>query len=295
MRTVLALIALAIALAGPCSAQTMPSPDGRAPAPGATERPGSQESATDLAKQAQNPVADLISVPFQHNFNFNAGPNDQTIWVLNVQPVIPISLTRDWNLITRWITPIINQPSLGPGIDEAFGLGDINPSFFLSPSGSTKFIWGIGPTFTLPTASTRELGAGKWSLGPTAVALTTQGPWVAGALINNQWSVAGWGNETVNQMLLQPFVNYNFQGGWYLTSSPILTADWEADSGDTWTVPIGLGAGRLVRLQQLLGDGLGNLGTLPINTSLQGYWNAVTPDFGPDWQLRFQVQFLFPT
>jgi len=264
------------------------------PTEAAGSRPTTESSATDLAKQTQNPVADLISVPFQHNFNFNTGPNDKTVWVMNVQPVIPITLTKDWNLITRWITPIINQPELAPGIDHAFGLGDINPSFFLSPAGSKEFIWGIGPTFTFPTASAREIGAGKWSLGPTAVALTMQGPWVAGALINNQWSVAGWGDKNVNAMLLQPFVNYNFGKGWYLVSAPILTADWEADSGDKWTVPVGLGAGRLIRLRQLLGDGIGDLGKLPINTSLQGYWNAVTPDFGPDWQLRFQVQFLFP-
>ena len=259
-----------------------------------TESASADASATELAKQTQNPVADLISVPFQNNFNFNTGPEDKTVWVLNVQPVIPIPLGDDWNLITRWITPIINQPELAPGTDEAFGLGDINPSFFLSPAGSKKFIWGFGPTFTFPTATSRELGAGKWSLGPTAVALTMQGPWVVGALINNQWSVAGWGDKNVNQMLLQPFVNYNFDKGWYLTSAPILTANWEADGGDQWTVPIGMGAGRLFRLRDLLGAGIGNLGKLPINTSLQAYWNAVTPDFGPDWQLRFQVQFLFP-
>ena len=115
--------------------------------------PAAEESAEELAKKTQNPVADLISVPFQNNFNFNTGPNDKTVWVMNVQPVIPIQLTENWNLITRRITPIINQPSLAPGIDSAFGLGDINPTFFLSPAGSNKFIWGVGPTFTLPTAT----------------------------------------------------------------------------------------------------------------------------------------------
>jgi len=277
---VLAALAFAIGVCGTLPAQ--------APEP----RPETND--TDLAKQTQNPVADLISVPFQHNFNFNSGPNDKTVWVLNVQPVIPIRLTQDWNLITRWITPVINQPELGPGIDSAFGLGDINPSFFLSPAGSTEFIWGIGPTLTFPTATSRELGAGKWSLGPTAVALTMQGPWVVGALVNNQWSVAGWGDKNVNAMLLQPFVNYNFGQGWYLTSAPILTANWQAATGDRWTVPVGMGAGKLLRLGDILGAGIGDVGKLPINTSLQGYWNAVTPDFGPDWQLRFQVQFLFP-
>jgi hypothetical protein len=160
-------------------------------------------------------VADLISVPFQNNFNFGAGTNhDQTIYNLNVQPVIPLKLTEDWNLITRLITPIINQPSLFPGVESAFGLGDINPSFFLSPAKPSALIWGVGPTFTLPTATDSLLGSGKWSMGPAAVALTIQGPWVVGALANQQWSFAGWRDQDVSQLLIQPFVNYNFPHGW---------------------------------------------------------------------------------
>jgi hypothetical protein len=253
------------------------------------------DSDTDLAKQTQNPVADLISVPFQHNFNFNTGPENRTVWVLNVQPVIPIPLTERWMLVTRTILPIINQPSLGPGIDHAFGLGDINPQLFFAPAGSEKFIWGVGPTFTFPTATSRELGAGKWSAGPTAVALLMEGPWVVGMLANNQWSFAGWGDDDVNALLMQPFVNYNFGKGWYAVTAPILTADWTAAKGDQWTVPLGLGGGRTFRLGALPGgEALGNLAKLPINTSLQAYYNALTPSFGPDWQLRFQVQLLFP-
>ena len=121
---------------------------------------GDEESATDLAKKTQNPVADLISVPFQNNFN--TGPEKRSVWDLNIQPLIPIKLTDDWNLITRTIVPIINQPPLAPGVDQATGLGDINPSFFLSPSGSKEFIWGIGPTFTFPTART---GCSVWASG----------------------------------------------------------------------------------------------------------------------------------
>src|SRR5262249_52533078 len=230
---------------------------------------GNEESNTELAKKTQNPVADLISVPFQNNFNFNTGPENRTVWVLNVQPVIPIHLTDHWNLITRIIMPIINLPSLAPGIDHAFGLGDINPTFFLSPVGSEKFIWGAGPTFTFPTASNRLLGSGKYSAGPAAVALTMQGPWVVGALLNNQWSFAGWGKDEFNQLLLQPFVNYNFGKGWYLLSSPILTANWDAAKGNQWTVPLGMGAGKLFRLRELPGgDNLGELGKLPVNVSL---------------------------
>jgi len=246
------------------------------------------ESESDLAKKTQNPVADLISVPFQSNFNFNTGEKDATVYVLNVQPVVPIKLTSDWNLIVRTIMPIVNQPSLFDGPDRvsgsAFGLGDINPTLFFSPSRPGHFIWGVGPTFTLPTATDWRLGSGKFSLGPAAVGLFMEGPWVVGALLNNQWSVAGWGDRDVNQFLLQPFVNYNLPRGWYLVSSPILTADWEADRGDRWTVPVGGGVGKLFRV-----------GKLPINTTVQGYYNVERPRFGSEWQLRFQVQFLLPS
>ena len=242
-----------------------------------------EESASELAKKTQNPVADLISVPFQNNFNFSAGPNDATIYVLNVQPVIPLKLTEDWNLITRTIMPIINQPSLFPGDDSAFGLGDLNPTFFLSPAKPGKLIWGAGPTFTLPTATDSRLGTSQWSMGPAAVALSMQGPWVFGALANQQWSFAGWGDQDVSAMLIQPFVNYNLPDGLYLVSAPIITANWEASSGDKWTVPVGGGVGKLFKLDKL-----------PINTQLQAFYNVERPQLAADWQLRFQLQFLFP-
>ena len=242
------------------------------------------DEATELAKKTQNPVADLISVPFQNNFNFNTGPKDATVWVLNVQPVIPIKLTEDWNLITRTIMPIINQPSLRPAVDSAFGLGDINPSLFLSPAKPGAVIWGVGPTFTFPTATDSQLGSGKWSLGPTAVALTMQGPWVVGALANNQWSLAGWGDEDVNPMLLQPFVNYNFGRGLVPDERrPSSRRTGRPEAATSGRCPWAPGVGKLFKL-----------GKLPINTSLQAYYNAVKPDFGSDWQLRFQVQFLLP-
>ena len=257
--------------------------------------PAIAQDETELAKKTQNPVADLISLPLQSNFNFGAGSRNRMLYILNVQPVIPMSLNNEWNLITRVITPIINQPSLFPGTNGATGLGDINPSFFLSPAKPGKLIWGVGPTFTLPTATDRQLGSGKWSAGPTAVALAIEGPWVYGALINNQWSFAGWGEEKVNAMVLQPFLNYNLPDGWYLTASPILTANWAADrGGDVWTVPIGGGFGKLFRLGQILPLEGNPLAKLPINTQLGAYGNVAKPEFGPDWQLRFQVQFLFP-
>jgi hypothetical protein len=250
-----------------------------------------KQDATELAKKTQNPVADLISVPLQSNFNFGAGVNhNKMIYALNVQPVIPIKLTEEWNLITRVIMPIINQPNLSPSFGglvpstTGTGLGDFNPSFFFSPAKPGEVIWGLGPTFTLPTATDRNLGAGKLSMGPTGVALTIQGHWVFGALMNNQWSVGGWGDKPVNALLLQPFVNYNLPDGWYLAGSPVITANWKADkAGDVWTVPVGGGVGKVF-----------HIGNQAMNAQLQALGNVARPEFGPKWQLRFQIQFLFP-
>jgi len=242
-------------------------------------------SEEELAKKTQNPVADLISVPFQNNFNFNTGPRDKTTYVLNIQPVIPLNITEDWNLITRIITPIIDVPSLGPGFENASGLGDINPSFFFSPAKPGHLVWGVGPTFTFPTASNKNLGTGKFSAGPTGVALLMEGPWVVGALANNQWSFAGWGEKSVNSLLVQTFLNYNFSHGWYLTTAPIITSDWTQRASQQWTVPVGGGGGKLWRV--------GSVG-LPINTQIQAFYNAARPDFASDWQLRVQIQLLFP-
>ncbi len=252
----------------------------------AAEEAGTDEDTDALAKMAQNPIADMISLPFQNNMYFNAGAKDKTIYNLNIQPVIPFKLNDEWNLITRTIIPITSQPSLFPGMDSAAGLGDINPTFFFSPvTKPGELIWGVGPTFTIPTATDDLLGSDRWSAGPAVVLLTMQGHWVVGALANNQWSFAGpgHGGSRVNAFLLQPFANYNLSKGWYICSSPIITADWEADSGQKWTVPLGGGFGRLLKV-----------GKMPVNFQLQAFSNVVHPDDGPDWSLRFQIQLLFP-
>jgi hypothetical protein len=242
-------------------------------------------NAEALAKQAQNPIADLISVPFQNNTGFNFGPRTRAQNVLNFQPVIPIKLSADWNLITRTIVPIVHQPSLAEGDSSDNGLGDINPTAFFATSLTKDVLIGFGPTVSLPTAASDDLGTGKWSIGPALVGVWTPGKWVVGGLVNNLWSVAGDSDrDSVNQMTIQPFVNYNIEDGWYLTTSPILTADWAAkEDKDVWTVPVGGGFGRLFRI-----------GKLPVNTSVQAFDNIEKPEFGADWTLRLQVQFLFP-
>lgn len=240
---------------------------------------------SDLARKTQNPVSDLISLPFQNNTDFAIGPDDDTRNVLNIQPVWPFSVTPKWNMITRTIAPLISVPEVVPGEGRTFGLGDISFTAFLAPSAPSKLIWGVGPVLLLRTATDDLLGSDKWSLGPSAVALRSDGPWVYGALFNNVWSIAGDSDRAdVNQMLLQPFLNYNLAKGWYLVSAPIITANWEAEKSDTWTVPLGLGAGKILRL-----------GRLPVNVSAQGYYNVEKPETrGAEWQLRAQVQLLFP-
>ncbi len=239
---------------------------------------------SELARKAQNPIADLISLPFQYNLNFNVGTNDDPQQILNIQPVYPINLSDDWNLITRTIIPLIDQPALYPGDDSNFGLGDVQFTGFFSPAKSEGVTWGIGPAFRLPTATSRNLGTDKWSAGPSLVVLDSSGPWVFGALLQNVWSYAGSSDRAdVNEFLLQPFVNYNLDDGWYLTTSPIMTANWEADSDNRWMVPLGGGVGRVF-----------NIGKQPVNLQMQGYYNVVRPDEASNWGLRIQLQFLFP-
>ena len=254
------------------------------------ETPAAAASTDALRKAAQNPVASLISVPIQENWNFNIGPSDRTQNVLNIQPVIPVSLGRDWNLIMRWIAPVIFQPvavpqELGPPVQSGvYGLGDMQPAFFISPK-TSKVIWGVGPQLLLPTATkTGILGQGKFGLGPSAVVLVQPGKWTVGFLVNNVWSVAGHSNlPDVNQFLLQYFINYNLTKGWYLTWQPTLTANWEATNGGRWLVPFGGGVGRIMKL-----------GFQPVNLGLQFYGNAVHPPGASPWGMRLQIAFLFP-
>lgn len=250
----------------------------------AAERtPVEREKREELAKAAQNPVAAMISLPLQNNIDFGAGPEEGWKWTVNVQPVIPFKVNEDWNLITRTIFPVIYQSELVEGTGSVFGLGDATSSLFLSPSKAGNVIWGVGPIFLFPTATDNMLGSDKWGAGPSLIVLTMPGNWVVGGLLSNIWSFAGGGDNDVNLLSGQYFVNYNFKQGWYFTSQPIITANWEAESGEEWTIPFGGGFGRVFKM-----------GDQAMNMNLQAYWNAVKPTNGPDWQLRFMVVFLFP-
>jgi hypothetical protein len=254
---------------------------------GSARAKGPKAGTEDLAKASQNPIASLISVPFQNNSNFNNGPFGRTQNVLNIEPVVPMSLNAQWNVISRTIVPVTTQPD--PVINSTTnGMGDINETLFLSPvnSGVKDFTRGLGPTVTAPSASDAILGTGKTLIGPNSVLVTTPGHWVIGVLANNQWSVGGApGRPPVNFFTSQYFINYNFPGsdGWYFTSSPIITADWRAAPGQQWTVPFGGGFGRLFKI-----------GDQPVSASVQGFYNVVRPDNTGAWSMRMFVSLLFP-
>lgn len=260
-------------------------------AAGAVSMPGTllaENSDAALAKAAQNPVAALISVPLQFNMNYDTGRQDDLQTVLNIQPVIPFDLSKDWNLITRTIVPVISQPDFGVYRNRQNGLGDIQFSTFLSPKAPAKsgWIWGVGAVAQLDTATTDRLGQGVWGLGPTAVALRSSGPWVFGALVNNVWSVSTAHNRSsVNQFLVQPFINYNFPSspGRYLTFAPIITADWKSKQEQRWLVPLGIGIGQITRF-----------GKQPVNVQASYYYNVKKPKYASHYQIRLQLQFMFP-
>ena len=243
-------------------------------------------SAEELAKLAQNPVGNLISVPIQYNGNLNFGPEKGTQSTVNIQPVIPISVNNDWNIITRTILPVVWLPSLGPGDPSVSGISDLQVSAFLSPANPGEWIWGVGAIAQAPTHSNGKLGNDNWGLGPTFVVLHLEkgSPWVYGVLVNNVWSLGSSDDSpSYSNGLIQPFLNYNLPDGTYLTTSPILTVNWKAEGSQRWTVPIGGGIGKIF-----------HFGKLPVNMQVAAYYNVARPDDAPNWQIRAQVQFMFP-
>jgi len=241
-----------------------------------------QESADELSKQAANPLADLMSFPFQNNTDFNLGEFDRTRNVLNIQPVIPLAGGK---LITRTIIPIVWLPDVTAESGSfSSGLSDITfTAFYVLPS-SGKTTVGLGPVLDIPTGGNLR-GSKKWDLGPSLVVLAQPGAWTLGLLANNVWSVAGSSDRArVNRGLIQYFIVRQLGNGWYVNSAPILTVNWEAESGQKWIVPFGAGFGKV-----------SFLGKLPLNVQVGAYVNVIKPDIGPDWQMRVQMQFLLPT
>ena len=239
-----------------------------------------ETSEASLAEKAQNPIANMISVPFQVNTSYGIGPDNRTSNTLNIQPVLPFSLGEKWNLITRTIIPIVTVPDFsGTGNGSTTGLGDINLSLYFAPKES-KVIWGVGPIIALPTATNSALGAGEFGIGPSAVVVLMKNQWVYGATANHTWSVA---NSDVSLSVIQYFINYNLPKSWYLSSAPLLTVNWNASSGNEWTIPFGGTVGKIFKI-----------GKQPINMQAGAFYNAVRPDGAAKWSTRFQLVLLFP-
>lgn len=263
-----------------------PVPDsGMPPSPptGTSAQQESPEDAAALAKKLSNPVSSLISLPIQSNFDFGMGPNgDGFRQTLNVQPVIPITLNKDWNLISRTIVPIIGQSNVVADGSSQFGLGDITQAFFFSPNKTEPIIWAIGPQLMIPTATNQYLGSKKLSLGPTFLILKQQGPWSVGALTGHFWSVAGSDSRpSVNLTNFQPFVSYSTKSAWTFTVNAESTYDWH---GKQWNVPLHFGVAKLVRFgKQPVSIG----GTLRC-------WTASGPNGPEGCGFRFTVTPLFP-
>lgn len=253
-----------------------------------------QQAAVRLAviKLSQNPVGNITVLPFQSNFNYGVGPYTRFQYNLNVQPVLPIMLSKNMNLISRTIIPVLVQPSFAPpaecataaGCGSTFGISDVQEQLYFAPKTKPDaLIWGLGPIFNFPTASPNTLGSGKWSAGLDAVALVTPGKWVIGALVSQMWSFAGQANRpNVSAFLVQPFVNLNLKDGWALTTGPIITANWVAPS-NRWTVPLGGGVAKTFKA----GDQLMQITAL--------YYSSVArPVTAPQTQLRLVWSLLWP-
>jgi len=243
--------------------------------------PAADESA-DLAKKLANPISDLVSVPMQFNWEQNVGPNEQTRFILNVQPVMPFALNKDWNLIARVILPLVSQPALFEGGSPAFGVSDIFTSFFFSPS-SGGLTWGVGPAISLPSTTIPTLGTEKWSAGPTAVVLKQTGNWTYGALFNQVWSFSGNPDRAdVNQMFLQPFLALQATKTLTVTLQSETAANWEVTEG-RWTVPI-----------NVLLSKLSTFGVFPASYQVGVGGFPVHPDVGPSWKVRGAIVILLP-
>lgn len=241
------------------------------------------DDSAELAKKLSNPVASLISVPLKLNWDTGIGPEGADRYTLNIQPVIPISISDNWNLISRTIVPLISAESPVAGGSDESGLGDITQSVFFSPKapGSGGWIWGAGPVLLLPTASNDAVGSEKWGAGPTAVFLKQDSGWTYGALVNHIWSFAGTENRAdISSTFLQPFLSYTTKTVTTYGLNTESTYDWK---NTQWTVPVNLTVSQLMKF-----------GKQPISFQFGVRSYVERPAGGPDWGLTFQVTFLFP-
>ena len=261
---------LSILLAASAQAQQQSTP---APSP-------SVMTDQQLAISAHNPFEDFVKVPIQSTTGFQLGRSHKVGNSVNIEPLFPFSLNADWDLMAR--------PSLtftyAPTPHEQSGLEDFETSFFLTPHNATTWIWGVGPIFDFPTASSSELGSGRWSVGPTAALVYTEGPWFGAILAYHLMSFAGNRKRgSVNQTYIEPEISYNFESGWYVQCDPAMTYDWTADTANAWTIPMGADVGKAFKM-----------GSQNLSLEVGAYDLLKRPDGAPQWIMRVSVTFLFP-
>lgn len=245
---------------------------------------GGAEEAAELAKKLSNPVASLVSVPFQANWDSGVGPNDDTRFIHNFQPVMPFAINKDWNLIARIILPYIGQPALVAGGEPTNGFSDILLSAFVSPASPKGIIWGVGPVLALPTSTDPFLGSGRWAGGPTGLVLKQAGHWTIGGLANHVWSFAGdAGRGDVSSTYVQPFAAYGTKSGYTYTLSSESSINWQADNGQKLTIPLIFQVSKVLRL-----------GKRPMSVGIGAGRYFETPDGGPEWKIRASLTLIFP-
>ena len=234
-----------------------------------------------LARDRENPFAQTINLPLAAVTGFGIGPHHEVGAQLTIQPQLPLPLDADWNLIVRSLLPV----TFSPGPERRLGLGDVQPSFFLTPAHSTGLTWGAGPALQFPTATNNELGTGKWSAGPTGALVYSRSeiPWFAGILVTQLWSFAGAPRSAVNQASTEVDLSYNFESGWYIQTDPTITYDWSATPRQALTLPVGIDVGKVTKI-----------GGQDVSFQLGAYDALKSPAGTPQWIIRAQITLLFP-
>ena len=276
LRTVPSLVAcvaiIACAISRPAFAQGAP------PAAG-VDATNSQV----LAKKLVNPLTDMVSIPFQFNWLNNIGPEEELRTVLYIQPVVPMSISKKWNMIGRWVTPYISNPMSFGG---SSGIGDVMAQGFFSPKTSGTFLWGVGPMFNLPTTTNPMLGLGKWAFGPTGAIVKQSGGMTYGLLVNNIWSFAGTGKterSDVNMGYIQPVIAHTSRGGVTVVLNTETVVDWKQPEGERVAAPVNVAVSKIT-----------TFGVMPMSVQIGGGYYVVRPSYAPSWQLRTTFTLLVP-